>query len=77
MGTIHALIAKVAIKADAQGNAPATIELLRIGDWHTPWHGDFEITMADLHEFAAYFEKGVGLVERSRRGQTRTDQLCA
>ncbi|WP_425005779.1 phage protease [Mycolicibacterium sp. S3B2] len=60
--SIRALVTKVSIQADAQGNAPTEIELLRTGTWHTPWHGDFEITLADLHEFAANFTKGVGLV---------------
>lgn len=67
MSKIQALITKVEIKADAQGNAPSTIELLRTGDWKTPWHGDFEITIADLHEFAANFAKGIGLVEADKR----------
>ncbi|NQD39979.1 phage protease [Glutamicibacter halophytocola] len=67
MSKIQALITKVEIKADAQGNAPSAIELLRTGDWHTPWHGDFEITIADLHEFAANFAKGIGLVEADKR----------
>ena len=58
----RSLLTKVSIKADASGNAPSEIELLRTGTWHTPWHGDFEITLADLHEFAANFAKGVGLV---------------
>lgn len=64
---IQGLVTKVQIKADAQGNAPTTIELLRVGDWHTLWHGDFEITLADLHEYAANFAKGVGLVEGDKR----------
>lgn len=59
----RSLLTKVSIKADASGNAPTDIELLRTGTWHTPWHGDFEITLADLHEFAANFAKGIGLVE--------------
>lgn len=65
MSNIHGLVTKVSIKADAQGNVPTQIELLRIGEWHTLWHGDFEITIADLHEYAANFAKGVGLVEGS------------
>lgn len=65
--SIHALITKVPIKADSQGNAPSSIELLRTGKWDTPWHGDFEITLADLHEFAANFAKGIGLVEGDNR----------
>lgn len=67
MSNIHGLVTKVSIKADSRGNAPATIELLRIGEWHTLWHGDFEITIADLHEYAANFAKGIGQVEGSGR----------
>ncbi|GAA1099862.1 phage protease [Tsukamurella spumae] len=55
------------IKADAQGNAPDSIELLRVGIWHTPWHGDFAITTDDLHEFVANFGNGVGLVDADAR----------
>lgn len=63
----RSLLTKVSIKADASGNAPSEIELLRTGTWHTPWHGDFEITLADLHEFAANFSKGIGLVEADKK----------
>ncbi len=52
----------VKIKADSTGQAPKTIELLRTGEWHTPWHGDFEITKQDLQQFAANVQAGVGLV---------------
>lgn len=52
----------VKIKADSTGQAPKTIELLRTGEWHTPWHGDFEITKQDLQQFAANAQAGVGLV---------------
>ncbi|OCC19456.1 hypothetical protein AS590_26040 [Prescottella equi] len=52
----------VKIKADSTGQAPKTIELLRTGEWHTPWHGDFEITKQDLQQFAANVQTGVGLV---------------
>ncbi len=58
----RALITKVKLKADSRGDAPSQIEVLRAGTWDTPWHGDFEITMVDLHEFAANFAKGIGLV---------------
>lgn len=52
----------VPIAADASGNAPSEIELLRTGNWHTPWHGDFELTTEDLEQFVANFTSGVGLV---------------
>lgn len=59
MAVLHNLIK---IKADANGAAPKTIELLRAGTWKTPWHGDFEITTSDLHQFVANAKEGVGLV---------------
>lgn len=52
----------VRIKADSEGNAPQTIELLRTGTWSTPWHGDFTITREDLLEFVANADQGIGLV---------------
>lgn len=55
------LLTKVSIKTDTTGNAPGETELLRTGNWETPFHGDFEIAEADLHEFAANFAKGIGL----------------
>lgn len=63
----QSLLTKISIKADASGNVPNEIELLRAGDWHTLYHGDFEITLADLYEYAANFAKGVGLVEGDRK----------
>lgn len=61
------LLTKTRIKADASGNAPSSIELLKTGSWETPFHGDFEITEADLHEYAANFANGVGLVEQDKK----------
>lgn len=52
----------IKIQADANGEAPKTIELLKTGTWNTPYHGDFEITTADLHEFVANAMNGIGLV---------------
>lgn len=59
MAVLHNLIK---IKADANGDAPKTIELLRTGNWKTPWHGDFEITPEDIQSFVANAKQGVGLV---------------
>ena len=53
----------VKISADAEGNAPKTIELLRTGKWNTPWHGDFEITREDIQQFVLNAANGIGLVE--------------
>lgn len=51
------------IKADANGDLPKTIELCRTGEWRTPWHGDFELTSADLHEAVAHFNAGIYRVQ--------------
>lgn len=67
MANRHGLLNKISIKADAQGNPPAEIELLQIGIWHTPWHGDFSITPDDLQEYVRNFELGVGLVAGDKR----------
>lgn len=61
--TIRAFHNLVKIGADAQGNPPKTIELLRTGTWNTPWHGDFEITPEDIAQFVVNADKGIGLVE--------------
>lgn len=53
----------VKISADAQGNAPKTIEILRTGTWKTPWHGEFETTPEDIAQFVVNADKGIGLVE--------------
>ncbi|NDZ93336.1 hypothetical protein G3I13_01990 [Streptomyces sp. SID6673] len=55
-------VTKTPIKADASGNVPTTINLLKAGSWNTPWHGDFELTGEDLEEMVANFAEGVGLV---------------
>lgn len=43
----------VKIQGDVSGSASKTIELLQTGEWHTPWHGDFEITKEDIKQFPA------------------------
>ncbi|MFJ6416482.1 phage protease [Paeniglutamicibacter sp. NPDC091659] len=65
--SIKAFRTLVKIKADAEGNAPKTIELLKTGSWETPWHGEFEITPQDIQEFVRHFEQGVGLVEDDKQ----------
>lgn len=57
----------IAIQADAQGQPPKVIELLRVGKWETSWHGDFEITPEDITEFAANFSEGIGLVAADKK----------
>ncbi|NIL77120.1 phage protease [Rhodococcus sp. B10] len=55
-------VTKTPIKADANGQVPSTINLLKAGTWNTPWHGDFELSGTDLEEMATHFGEGVGLV---------------
>ena len=49
------------IMADESGNAPKSIELLKVGMWRTPNHGDFMITPEDLQEYVANFQNNIGL----------------
>lgn len=58
-------IRNIKIEADAQGNLPSSIQLLRAGSWNTPWHGDFEISPDDIHQFVANYKANVGLPEES------------
>lgn len=51
----------IRIEADVQGKPPASIHLLDVGHWHTPWHGAFEHTSADLAEMVEHFDQAVGL----------------
>lgn len=59
---MNGFVNKVKIKADRNGEAPTTINLLKAGKWTTPYHGDFELTEDDLNEMATNFVNGVGLV---------------
>lgn len=59
---MNGFVTKVKIKADRNGEAPTTINLLKAGTWNTPWHGDFELTGEDLNEMVKNFDEGVGLV---------------
>lgn len=66
MPATHAhLYRAIAIQADAQGNLPTEIQLLTPGNWKTPWHGDFELTEADIAEFAAHFNAGIARVNKT------------
>lgn len=65
--SIKAFQTLVEIKADAEGNAPKTIELLRTGSWNTPWHGEFDITPEDIQQFVVNADKGIGLIEADPR----------
>ena len=50
-----------AITADANGQLPTRIEILKIGMWDTPNHGMFMITADDISEMIVNFQAGVGL----------------
>lgn len=52
----------VPIMASKDGSLPARIEVLKVGVWRTPYHGDFMITPEDLEEYVQHFNEGVGLV---------------
>jgi len=56
-------IRHIKIEADEQGEAPKILQLLHVGSWNTPWHGDFETTEADIHEYVQHYKEGVGLPE--------------
>jgi len=73
---MRSLVTKVVIQADAQGNAPTTIELLHTGTWKAPWHGEWETTPADLHEYVRNFEAGVGLVQGDKRAPINYGHLA-
>lgn len=51
-----------AITADATGNLPTEIELLQVGVWRTPYHGDIMIAPDDLAEYVMNFKNGVAQV---------------
>lgn len=50
-----------AIQADASGQLPTRIQLIKAGKWIASVKGDLDITMEDLHEFKRNFDAGVGL----------------
>lgn len=54
-------IRNIKIEADAQGALPKTIQLLRAGSWNTPWHGDFDISPEDIHQFVSNYQANIGL----------------
>lgn len=57
----------IQIKADADGNLPDEIELLHVGNWNAPYHGDWEHTQQDMREYVQHFTEGVGLVETDKQ----------
>lgn len=54
-------IRNIKLQADSSGNAPVTLQLLTVGTWNTPWHGDFEISPADIDQFVTNYQANTGL----------------
>lgn len=57
-----------AITADASGEIPKVIDYLKVGNWRTPYHGDFMITPEDLEEYVANFKAAVALPDKGSKG---------
>lgn len=49
------------VQADQNGNLPTRIEVLQVGLWDTPYHGIFEIHIADLNEMVSNFDAGIAM----------------
>lgn len=47
------------VQASVNGELPKEIELIHTGSWRTPWHGDFDVTEADIDEAIGHFDAGV------------------
>lgn len=56
------------VSADDKGNIPTVIELLRLGSWRTPNHGDFMVTMSDLEEYVQHFVDHISLPGNGAEG---------
>lgn len=56
------------IKASEDGNLPKTIEVLRVGMWRTPYHGDIMISPDDLQEYVKNFDDGVARADNGKLG---------
>lgn len=50
-----------AVQAAANGTAPAEFELLKVGMWRTPWHGDIMIMPDDLTEYVDNYKAGLAV----------------
>ena len=59
MKTTKAIRFTAQLKASAKGEYPKEIEIFHTGSWRTGWHGDFDVTEADLDEAIAHFNAGV------------------
>lgn len=54
-------IRNIKIEADSSGAAPSTLQLLTVGSWNTPWHGDFDISLTDIDQFVTNHQANIGL----------------
>lgn len=50
---------RILASAESEEQLPNRIELLKVGLWSTPNHGDFVVTVADLHEYKRNFDAGI------------------
>lgn len=51
----------IAVHADKNGTLPERFELLRVGMWRTPWHGNIMIMPQDLVEYVDNYHEGYGV----------------
>lgn len=49
------------VLADTSGNVPTEFELLKVGMWRTPYHGDIMITPDDLNIYVDNFKAGLAV----------------
>lgn len=49
------------ILADSTGNVPSKFELLKVGMWRTPYHGDIMIMPSDGETYIENFKAGYGV----------------
>lgn len=57
--TFRRVVDLQAIIASSNGGIPTEIEILQVGVWKTPYHGDFSVAPQDLAEYKANFDEGV------------------
>lgn len=55
-----------AIRADSTGTLPTEFELLTVGMWRTPYHGDIMVMPADLEMYVENFKAGFGVSGNSK-----------
>jgi hypothetical protein len=53
-----------AIHASKEGDLPSRFELLHVGMWRTPWHGDIAIFPDDLQKYVDNFNAGLARADK-------------